>query len=298
MLWGVASRKPAGAQALKLRLDRRMRREIWLDASRRDEASLRAAARVLAEHAPSALVAYTQAAVELARLVVQDGLRTWADMAVVCGAEPFHAGDRELLACAFGPRIYETYGCREMMLLAAECEHHAGMHESMENVFVEIVVTEPSGRMRHAEPGETGEVVLTDLHNRAMPFIRYANGDRAIAGPGERCACGRGLRRIQAVDGRTTDTLRDATGRPVGGMLFNLVFSPLANRVRQFQAVQHRDGSITVRVVPSAALQDGVIEEVQSSCGRYLQGVQLDVCVVDDIPLTASGKRRPVIVET
>jgi phenylacetate-CoA ligase len=68
----------------------------------------------------------------------------------------------------------------------------------MENLFVELVVDESDGTKRHARPGETGHVVVTDLHNYGAPFIRYETGDIAIASDDAPCVCGRGLARIRA----------------------------------------------------------------------------------------------------
>ena len=56
----------------------------------------------------------------------------------------------------------------------------------MENLIVELVVREPDGTTRAGAPGETGEVVITDLHNLALPIIRYVNGDLAVARATER----------------------------------------------------------------------------------------------------------------
>ena len=97
-----------------------------------------------------------------------------------------------------------------------------------------------------------------------------------------------------------TDTLRDRQGNPIGGMVFNLAFSPLAEAVRQFQAVQHTDGSITLKVVPDregGVLPPAARSHVEQSCARYLPGIPIAFEVVADIPPTRSGKRRVVVVE-
>jgi phenylacetate-CoA ligase len=158
-------------------------------------------------------------------------------------------------------------------------------------------VREPGGSERPARAGELGEVVLTDLHNYGMPFVRYANGDLAIAGPEAVCPCGRGLPRLASVEGRLTETLRDAQGGRVGGMVFNLIFSPLADAIRQFQAVQHRDGSITLRVVPRAELGEEAREHLRRGCEKYLRGVPIRTEVVREIGAAANGKRQIVSVE-
>ena len=49
--------------------------------------------------------------------------------------------DRPVLEAAFSEPggVFETYGCREFMLMASECPAHAGLHTSMENLIVEII---------------------------------------------------------------------------------------------------------------------------------------------------------------
>src|SRR6185312_16950814 len=94
--------------------------------------------------------------------------------------------------------------------------------------------------------GETGEIVVTDLHNFGQPFIRYANGDIATVGPERRCACGRALPRIEAVQGRMSEMLRDGNGSAVSGIALSFVVAHATHAVRQFQAVQHKDRSVTI----------------------------------------------------
>ena len=81
---------------------------------------------------------------ELARFVNDHGRRRWGDIPVIVGAERLWPYDRTQIAKAFGP-AFETYGCREVMLIGAECDQHDGMHTSMENLIVELIVRAPDG---------------------------------------------------------------------------------------------------------------------------------------------------------
>jgi phenylacetate-CoA ligase len=183
------------------------------------------------------------------------------------------------------------------MLIGAECDAHEGLHLSVENLVVEVLVTE-GDKVRPARDGEMGEVHLTDLHNFGMPFIRYRNGDMAIAGSEKRCSCGRTLPRITSVEGRTADLIRDARGAAVSGITFNVLFTGLAGAARQWQVVQHKDQSVTMRVVPGETLTDAALDEMRRSLAGYLHGLDVKIEKVDDIPATKAGKRRTVIVET
>jgi phenylacetate-CoA ligase len=241
-------------------------------------------------------VSYCHAAVDLARYILTNRLRNWRTIPVICCAEELLAGERDVLSEAFGPEIFETYGCREVMLIATECNRHTGLHVSMENLVVEVIVRD-GDKVRAARPGETGEVVVTDLHNFGMPFIRYATGDLAVVGPQERCPCGRALPRLAGVHGRVTETLRGENGSPVEGILFNIIFTEMADLVRQFQVVQSVDRSVTVKIVPSEKFRPEDRQRIRRRCSDYLGSTPVIVQEVAAIPDRQNGKRQLVVVE-
>jgi phenylacetate-CoA ligase len=302
--WG-AGPPPAGGKATiasrlktsKVKLDRALRREHYIDCGRRGPAELAGVVETIRREKPEVIVCYAQAGVDLAHHVVDHGLRDWGTIPVICGAERLSPGDRGILELAFGTAVFETYGCREVMLIATDCEAHKGMHTSMETLVVEVVVRDGKGGARPAQPGETGEVVITDLTNLAMPFIRYANGDLATLAESGVCPCGRAHPRLASVDGRVAETLTDGTGARVNGLVFNVVIAHIAGAIRQFQAVQHRDRSVTLRVVPSPSYSDHTEGTLRQTWERYLPGVPVTIDLVSEIPTTATGKRQVVIVE-
>jgi phenylacetate-CoA ligase len=294
--WGSLPVKRSAAQLRKIGLDHLLRRDHYFDCGRCDDEVLASVVEGIRRIRPRAVICYAQAGAALARYVVARRARTWDPIPVICGAETLTPGDRAVMEQAFGPHVYETYGCREVMLVAAECPAHAGMHLSMENLVVELVVRE-GGAERPARPGEIGEVVLTDLHNFGMPFIRYANGDLAVAAPPGLCECGRELPRLERVEGRVTETLLDGAGRRVNGLLFNIVLTALPTGIRQWQVVQHRDRSVTLKVIPTTALDGSMRQRVLDATARYLTGVPVRIEEVAEIPTSPAGKRPLVCVE-
>jgi phenylacetate-CoA ligase len=297
-LWGVPAVAPSRGQKLKTIIDRRLRRNIYANCMVRSPEVLRQMVDMIRAERPNVLAGYAQALADLARFVNAEGLRSWDTIPVIYGAERLWDHDRADLAQAFGPAVFETYGCREFMLMGAECEAHDGLHESVENLIVEILVDDGAGNHRVARPGETGEVAITDLHNLACPFIRYMTGDLATAREQAPCSCGRTLPRFGPVEGRTTDTMRDAAGNPVEGILFNILFLNMAKHTRQFQVVQRADGRLILRVVPTNGTLPPEAERlIRDFVGKHCVGQPLEIQVVPEIPLTRAGKLRRVIVE-
>jgi phenylacetate-CoA ligase len=285
-------------QKQKMALDRALKRDLYIDCTPRDELSLANAVTEIKRFKPHVIVAYAGGVAALARYVLANNLRSWDPINVLTGAEALLAVDRDVIEKAFGP-AFDTYGCREVMLVGSECEQHDGMHTSMENMIVELVVREPDGSTRAAQVGETGEVVVTDLHNLACPMIRYVNGDLAVARGDERCPCGRGLQRIGPIVGRVTDTLFDGAGNPVGGLVFNILFASIGAHARSFQVHQRVDRSIVLKVVPfqGTKFPEKETKMLKEHAARYLPGAPFAIEVVDDIPLSPAGKRRVVVVD-
>ncbi|HEX5059894.1 MAG TPA: hypothetical protein VFV99_11070 [Kofleriaceae bacterium] len=296
--WGFVP--PAGTtwwKRTKTELDRRVKREVFLDCTPRGEPALLEAVDYVRRYKPQCIVAYASGAGALAHFINARNLRDWSDIPVLTGAEGLLPHDRAAINRAFGP-AFDTYGCREVMLMASECEAHEGLHTSMENLIVEVVVRE-GNTVRPARPGEVGEVVITDLHNLACPMIRYVNGDLAVAGVEERCRCGRGLSRIGQIQGRITETMYDGQGRAVGGLVFNILFSTIGHVARSFQVHQHEDGRVVFKVVPyqGGGLPWREEQLLRSHAERYLPGAPFTIEIVDNIPLSPAGKRRVVVCE-
>ena len=289
--WAGPQPAPSGAKKMKIAVDRALRREVYVDPLHQDEGARERAVEAIVRARPHVIVCYAQACAQLARWIVDNGRRDWDDIPVVCGAEPVLAADRAVLERAFGP-VFETYGTRETMLIAAECEAHQGMHLSEENLFVEIVKDGAA-----LGPGVSGDVVVTDLHNFGMPLIRYANGDVAVMSA-RSCTCGRGLRMIERVEGRRADTLRDADGNAVPGILLHVLFSDArTDMLKQFQAVQRSSGEVVLRIVRGSGFTQGAFDASVSRLREHLRGILVRVEMVDSIAPAATGKHRTVVVE-
>lgn len=114
---------------------------------------------------------------------------------------------RDAVREAWGVGVADAYSCEEAGYIALQCPLHEHYHVQAENLIVEIL--DEAGRP--CGPGETGRVVLTPLHNFAMPLIRYELGDYAEAGTP--CECGRGLPVIVRIHGRQRNMLVLPDGR-------------------------------------------------------------------------------------
>ncbi len=239
---------------------------------------------------PDAIVAYTNPIYSVARAILERGVRPYSPRSVVVGAERLHAFQRAAIERAFGCPVFETYGCREFMLIGAECERHEGLHLTVDHLIVEIL----DDQGRPTPDGEEGNVVITDLFNYGMPFVRYVNGDRAVAG-WTACSCGRGLPLLRKVAGRQLDVVTAHDGRQIPGEYFVHLLKDFLS-IRQFQVYQPRPGAIELRLVTRDEFDAQAARTIRTHVEQIFgQQTALTISLVDAIPLTASGKLRVVV---
>jgi phenylacetate-coenzyme A ligase PaaK-like adenylate-forming protein len=236
---------------------------------------------------PQVVVSYVSAAVALAEWMLAHDFRIEPPRGVITGAEPVHPPQREVIERAFSAPVFNTYGSREVMLMAAECSHHR-LHVNADHLVLETV--DEDGR---AVVGKPGRVVVTDLHNFGMPFIRYANGDVACYDT-EACPCGRGLPLLKYVDGREVDIVHLPDGRRLTGLYFVHFFKDFPY-IRYFQVEQPQRDELVVRIVPVNGAASESMRGFEPKLKNDLGAITLRTEFVDSIPLTPSGKRRIVI---
>ncbi|MEG3055650.1 MAG: hypothetical protein RQM90_05995 [Methanoculleus sp.] len=157
--------------------------------------------------------------------------------AVLCGSENLYPWQRDLLAEAFGCRVFSWYGNSEQTALAGECEESTHYH-----IFPEYGVVELIGRDgRPVEgPGVLGEVVATSLTNYVCPLIRYRTRDVAVA-TAERCSCGRQYPLLEKVEGRLQEFIVTRGGHLISVTPINYESGAFEN-IRQFQMYQETMG--------------------------------------------------------
>lgn len=244
--------------------------------------------RQLAEARPDVMIGYPGmldrlTAPELAPL--RAGVRP---RLILTGGEVLIPAIRARLSQAFGARVIETYASNECPLIAWSCPHGADLHTCDDGAVVEVL---RGGRP--AGPGERGEVVVTNLHAYAMPFIRYRLGD--LATRGEPCACGQPFGTIGAVQGRMLDYFPLPSGRLLHPYeIVHAVIWGSSDWVRHYELVQERTDRIVLRVVASPRPSPDRLEQLARAAERRLEpGVSFTIEVVDRIPFSPSGKFRP-----
>ncbi len=239
--------------------------------------------RMLRSRRPDVLFAFTSVLSSLAHAnnASEGGVKAKAVLS--CG-EVLTEDTRKLISSSFGCPVYDAYGCMETSWIAWECEQ-GSLHVNSDHLIIEIVDDddEPVGRGRY------GNVLVTPLWQRAMPFIRYRVGDRTAFGPG--CRCGRGLPVIKPVEGRDDDFLMLQDGTRISPRVLPCALVEVEG-IREYQIIQDDVDDFTFRYVP---MKDVDLRQIEGIFRRHLGDVRLGFEKVDEIPSTKTGKRKKVM---
>lgn len=207
---------------------------------------------------------------------------------VISTGEMLFPHQRELLQNAFSSKVYSYYGSNEIGSIAYECEDHR-LHICEEHVLVETLDEE--GKSVVNKPGR---ILVTDLDNLAMPFIRYDLGD-VVTISDELCSCGRHSRWIKELQGRTQDFLSGENDTKLQGTQLVAYLKDLLH-IGHLQFVQTNDSNINVLYDGDKEKSKPELEEIISHLKNRLgEGMQITSEHVSEIPKTRRGK-QPLIV--
>ncbi|HEX5135940.1 MAG TPA: hypothetical protein VFY93_03130, partial [Planctomycetota bacterium] len=208
--------------------------------------------------------------------------------AVVSTAETMSPADALRVSSSLGVPVAQEYGLTEAQVVATGCER-GSLHVVEENVLVEVLA---GGRA--AAPGETGEIVLTDLFGYAAPLLRYRTGDAGAFVAGE-CPCGRAQRRLDLRVARIVE-LFEVDGRTYHPEVFTPPHGfPHFADLRRFRVLRTGEREFRVEVVLAGGAEAArVLAAFEAAIRAALpvRGLVLRVHAVGEIARGASGKLR------
>lgn len=275
-------------QVLKERLDAAFTRRKFIPVFEMSEDKLTQMARDIADWEPVLMDGYAEALDFLAHFLKSRSDLPVRPRALMSSAQTLPDASRKLIEEAFGCRVFDKYGAREFSGIAYECDAHTGHHVVAEGFIVEIL---RDGRP--VAPGEVGEIVITDLNNTCLPFIRYRLGDLGVAvDPNFACPCGRGLPLVGNIEGRVQSIIQGTHGRFLPGTFFAHYLKEFDHAIQKFQVVQERPNAITFNVVKGGRYSDDVLQEVLATFRKHLgDDMEIETAFVDNIEMVRTGKR-------
>jgi len=292
LIWGNSfeAKKHAG---LTHRLSNHIKNCLFLNAHQLDDETISGFLKEIQLFRPKVLWGYPSALGRLAQYALEHNISLKLHCAIST-AETLYPDTRHLITQAFHCDVFDYYGSGEVGSIAFECNTHECYHVSDEHVLLEVV----DEQGRPVKPGEIGSVVVTDLDNYGMPFVRYFNKDLAVLGPEQPCSCGRGLSRITRVEGRASDFIITPEGKAIHPTYLMYLFyrdPDHANRlegIRSYKVIQDKVSELQVLLQLEPGYGDETVQYVHKNFSVRFPSMYIEVRIVDEIPTTRSGKRR------
>ncbi len=236
---------------------------------------------------PDVIASYTSVLLTLARRLMDNPeLLPHRPRFASCFGEMITPAVRAEIEKGIGCELFDRYGGTEMGAIASECRMHDGMHVHSESVIIEIL----DEHGNPAAPGQFGRIVLTDLLNFNMPFIRYEIGDSGAL-IDEPCACGLKTPRLR-LEGRYSAYLTFGNNR-VNHLEFDGALDSLMNAVLQYRVVKESDSSIVIQIIPGSLYTEETEKTIRSRITQLVpSGTSVSVSLVDSLPRTGRGKSQ------
>ncbi|WP_378175977.1 CoF synthetase [Aquimarina sp. SS2-1] len=133
--------------------------------------------------------------------------------------------------------------------------------------------------------GKRGRIIVTDLHNYAMPLIRYDTGDVGIIGINKD-----NVPYLSSIEGRKLDLIYNTKGEVIPSHVSYKLCR--YGDYKQFQLVQYGEKDYLIKLNTDKKVDEQkMLEEYK---GYFGEDAHIKIEYVDEIPLLSSGKRREV----
>lgn len=275
MLWG-SSFDISKAHAMHERLKNALLRRKLLLAFNLSEQQLELYTNVLRDFKPRVLIGYVSALIRFAQFLEERNIHDIQIPSIITGAETLYPYQRTIFEQAFHGRVFNRYGGRDSGAVAAECPEQHQLHINSEIVYVESLPNQ--------------HLIITDLYNDAMPFIRYDVEDIGSVSM-ESCLCGRPTPLLVNLVGREHDIIVTRQGNAVPGEFFPHLFKDFRG-IQQFQIIQDNPERLTMKIVKGSTFKKTDIDTVVAKTKKYLGDISITIEYVPVIEISASGKNR------
>lgn len=198
---------------------------------------------------------------------------------------------RKKIESVFNTHVYDTYGCTEGLMIAAQCKF-GSYHILTPHVFVEILDDDDN----EVAPGKIGHVVVTRLDAKAFPLVRYKLGDLAIAAdPKCVCECGMHYPMLLMVVGRDTDIVYTPKGKPLIVHFFTGIFEH-EQAIKQYRIIQSENKNIVIEYITDVPEHLNILHLLEKRMNEKCdEKLPITFSQVTSIPTTKSGKPQFVV---
>jgi len=233
---------------------------------------------------PDLLVCYPSHLKQIDQQLTDADLAKISLRGISVNSEMSTQAERDYLAKRFRCPVLDEYSSEELTRIAAQCR--CGAYHIFEDI-------------NYLESRPDGVLLGTNLHNYAMPMIRYEQNDLGRIEE-KSCACGWRFRHLTGLQGRKNDSFILPSGLVISsGFLLDATYEILLTHrtaVRDFCLVQQARERVILEIVPGEGWTTAIAEAIDRRFATFFEsGVAFAITPVEVCSKTKSGKRNPII---
>lgn len=241
---------------------------------------------------PEFFIGYASALYGYAQKAEAMGIRDIQFKQVISLGDKMFPHYRSKIESVFQTKVYDTYGCTEGFMMAAQCEQ-GNYHQISSQNYFELV-----DELGNSVPdGQPGFVVVTRLDAHKMPLIRFYLGDLAIRNATQNpCSCGRNFPTLEKIVGRDTDLVKTPSGKILIVHFFTGIWEHF-QEIYQFRVIQNKLDSFQIEYIPdNKSFKPEILQKIHEVMNEKAGEVlQVEFKEVKNIPTTPSGKPQIIL---
>lgn len=243
--------------------------------------------KVYRRNKPRLILGITETIYRFAEYIQTNRLKVYPVDLVGTGGQTMLPRYMKLISEVFaGAKVLDGYGATEFGRFAHQCRRGEGFHYIPAIYYAEAV----DDGFQDVPPGQTGQLLVTNLYKRKMPLIRYRVEDFVILSK-RPCDCGRGFPVIESFEGSRIESIVS----PKHTYMTPSPFFEIMDRyseVDDFLVEQRRPNTVTLLL----KMKKGKFKEVhqlavRKEVNRYLDyPMALEVEYIDEVKTLPNGK--------
>jgi len=203
---------------------------------------------------------------------------------ILTASETLTKNNRDFIEDIFNVKISNHYGLAEVCVMMGDCEKHNGLHNYDEYGYLELLKTDVS---------EIKKIIGTNLHNYALPLIRYETGDYAEVNE-DKCGCNKGLSRVLNIVGRESNFISCENNKKIPITNFFTMFEHF-NEIIQWQIVQKNTFSLQIIIDSKIFSTDRLDYLKQELSNRLPDYFEINFEFGNNFHRSVEGKLNPFV---